>query len=86
MNISKQITSPILMPSKWQDLFLAIPRIVCGILLSVNFGAPKFGLPWSPADNNLRLFELAFWFPNDVSEFGGIFAMFPIFFCLDGRF
>ena len=45
-----------------------------------GFGADKFGLPWSPADRNLGLFEIVFWFPEDVSNYGGIFAKFPVFF------
>jgi putative oxidoreductase len=76
----KKITKPILLPYWWQDLLVAIPRIVCGYLLTANFGADKFGLPWSPADKNLGLFEIAFWFPGDVAEYGGIFAYFPVFF------
>ncbi len=75
-----KITKPVLLPFWWQDLIIAIPRIVCGYLLTVNFGADKFGLPWSPADKNLGLFEIAFWFPEDVANYGGIFKMFPIFF------
>lgn len=59
------------------DVALLVPRLVCGYLLTVEFGAPKFGLPWSPPDNNLGLFEVAFWFPNDVRAFGGVFAMMP---------
>ncbi|WP_288460394.1 DoxX family membrane protein [uncultured Chryseobacterium sp.] len=74
------------MPFWWQDLLFAIPRIVCGYLLTSDFGAAKFGLPWSPADNNLNFFEVAFWFPNDVAEYGGIFAMFPAFFAWMGAF
>lgn len=74
------------MPFWWQDLLFAIPRIVCGYLLTSDFGAAKFGLPWSPADNNLKFFEVAFWFPNDVAEYGGIFAMFPAFFAWMGAF
>ena len=74
------------MPAWWQDLLLLIPRLVCGYLLTSNFGAAKFGLPWSPTDNNLGLFEVAFWFPNDVTEYGGIFKMFPIFFAWMGAF
>ncbi len=56
---------------------LLVPRLVCGYLLTAEFGADKFGLPWSPADHNLRLFEVAYWFPNDVAAFGGLFAVFP---------
>jgi len=74
------------MPYWWQDLLFAIPRIVCGYLLTSDFGAAKFGLPWSPADNNLNFFEVAFWFPNDVAEYGGVFAMFPAFFAWMGAF
>jgi putative oxidoreductase len=81
-----QLIQPITMPAAWQDFFLAIPRIVCGFLLTSNFGAAKFGMPWSPAENNLSLLEVAFWFPNDVAQFGGIFAMFPVFFAWMGAF
>ena len=82
----KKISNPILMPYWWQDLLLMIPRVVCGYLLTTDFGAAKFGLPWSPADKNLGFFEVAFWFPNDVAEYGGIFAMFPAFFAWMGAF
>lgn len=82
----KKILIPIKMPYWWQDLLFAVPRIVCGYLLTSDFGAAKFGLPWSPAENNLKFFEVAFWFPNDVAEYGGIFAMFPAFFAWMGAF
>ncbi len=77
---------PIVLPYWWQDLLLAVPRIVCGYLLTADFGSAKFGLPWSPVDKNLGLFEVAFWFPNDVAAYGGIFALFPVFFAWMGAF
>lgn len=86
MKLISTITKPILLPHWSQDLFLTIPRIVCGFLLTYSFGAAKFGLPWSPADNNLGFFEVAFWFPNDVAEYGGIFAIAPVFFAWMGAF
>lgn len=86
MKYLKSITRPFYMPAWWQDLLLALPRIVCGYLLASSFGSDKFGMPWSPPDANLGLFEVAFWFPNDVAEYGGIFAMFPIFFAWMGAF
>ncbi len=76
----KNIIKPVLMPHWAQDILLALPRIVYGYFLTIEFGATKFGLPWSPVDKNLDLFEVAFWFPPDVAEYSGIFAMFPIFF------
>lgn len=81
-----KIAKPILMPNWWQDVLLIIPRIVCGYLLAFNFGADKFGMPWSPVDANLGLFEVAFWFPNDVASYGGIFAIAPVFFAWMGAF
>lgn len=82
----KKIIIPIIMPYWWQDLLLAIPRIVCGFLMTASFGADKFGMPWSDSDKNLGLFEVVFWFPNDVASFGGIFAVFPVFFAWMGAF
>jgi hypothetical protein len=35
------------MPAWQQDAFLLIPRLICGYLLTSDFGAPKFGPPWS---------------------------------------
>lgn len=86
MKLLIKITKPILLPHWSQDLVLIIPRIVFGYLLAFDFGASKFGMPWSPPENNLGLFEVAFWFPKDVIEFGGIFALFPIFFAWMGAF
>ncbi|QQV04110.1 MULTISPECIES: DoxX family protein [Chryseobacterium] len=82
----KRILKPIQMPFWWQDLLFAAPRIVCGYLLTSDFGAAKFGLPWSPEDTNLKFFEVAYWFPNDIAEYGGIFALFPAFFAWMGAF
>ncbi len=80
------LTRPIILPHWAQDLLLTIPRLICGYLLATDFGAEKFGLPWSPVDKNLGLFEVAFWFPKDVASYGGIFAMFPVFFAWMGAF
>ncbi|BFG70987.1 hypothetical protein KACHI17_18680 [Sediminibacterium sp. KACHI17] len=82
----KKITKPLVMPYWWQDLILTIPRVVYGYLLAIEFGASKFGMPWTPDDKNLGLFEVVFWFPEDVKAYGGIFAMFPGFFAWMGAF
>ena len=86
MKLLQRITKPILLPHWTQDLFLTIPRIVCGYLLTSSFGADKFGLPWSPIDKHLDLFEVAFWFPKDVASYGGIFALLPVLFAWLGAF
>ena len=71
--------------SKWyNDLLFAFPRIICGLLLTIDFGSSKFGMPWSPKEKNLGLFEVIDWFPQDVAEYGGLFAMFPVFFAWMG--
>ncbi len=76
----KRIFKSVLIPHWAQDVFIAIPRVVYGYLLATSFGASKFGLPWSPEDANLGLFEVAFWFPTDVAAFGPPFSWFPAFF------
>lgn len=81
-----RIIRPLTLPYWWQDALLLLPRLVCGYLLTAEFGAAKFGLPWSPPDNNLGLFEVAFWFPQDVAAYGGVFARWPAFFAWMGAF
>ncbi len=63
-----------------------IPRFVTGFLLTSSFGADKFGMPWTDESRNLDFFEVIAWFPEDVASYGGIFAMFPIFFAWMGAF
>lgn len=76
-NLFLRITRPVLLPYWWQDLLLWYPRLYAGYLLAFDFGASKFGMPWSPSETNLRFFEVVFWFPEDVSAYGGLFALFP---------
>lgn len=85
----KNILSVLIVPIRqhWiADLFFAIARFVCGMLLALDFGASKFGMPWTDAGQNLNLFEVAAWFPKDVEAYGGIFAAMPIFFAWIGAF
>ena len=86
LDIYQKINQPHLKLHWSADLLFVVPRIVGGYLLATMFGASKFGLPWSPAENNLGLFEVAYWFPGDVAAFGGIFALFPVFFAWMGAF
>jgi putative oxidoreductase len=86
MKILQTITTPTFLPHWSQDVVVTIPRMVCGYLLTAEFGSPKFGLPWSDPDNGLGFFEVAFWFPNDVASYGGIFAIAPAFFAWMGAF
>ncbi|MEW7290352.1 DoxX family protein [Aquimarina sp. 2304DJ70-9] len=79
-----KIIAPTIQASWIADLSFAIPRILCGLFLAVNFGSSKFGMPWTPADRNLSLFEVAEWFPKDIAEYGGIFALAPVFFAWMG--
>jgi putative oxidoreductase len=43
-------------------------------------------MPWTADSQNLNLFEVSAWFPEDVAAYGGLFAMFPIFFAWMGAF
>ena len=42
------LMTPVTQSSYLADAILAIPRILCGYFLAVNFGGSKFGVPWSP--------------------------------------
>lgn len=86
INWIRAITQPVVLSRWWQDILLHVPRIICGYWLTVNFGSPKFGLPWSPAETNLKFFEVAFWFPVDVADFGTPFNLFPAFLAWMGAF
>ncbi|MDF1698075.1 MAG: DoxX family protein [Saprospiraceae bacterium] len=79
-----QLTKPVIQSNWGAEIALALPRIFCGIVLAKDFGADKFGMPWTPVGQNLSLFEVAAWFPQDVAEFGGIFAVAPLFFAWMG--
>ena len=79
VQLFKNLQKPILQAHWVADFALALPRIVYGYFLTTDFGASKFGMPWSPAEKNLGLFEVAFWFPADVAAYGGVFALAPAF-------
>ena len=80
------VITPINQKHWFADLVFAIIRFVCGMLLALDFGAAKFGMPWTPDEQNLNLFEVSAWFPEDVAGYGGIFALFPVFFAWMGAF
>lgn len=85
-NLLFQLLKPVIQNHWIMDLITAIPRVFCGLALATSFGSDKFGMPWSPSNRNLDLFEVVYWFPLDVAEYGGIFAMFPVFFAWMGAF
>ena len=85
LKLSNSLITPVIQKHWFGDFLFAIPRIVCGCLLTASFGSDKFGLPWS-STANLGFFEVAAWFPKDVAEYGGIFALAPVFFAWMGAF
>ena len=62
------------------QILYAIPRFLAGMVLAIDFGASKFGMPWTGADRELGLFEVAAWFPDDVAQFGAPFSWAPVLF------
>ena len=60
-------------------ILLCIPRVLAGLSLSIEFGMSKFGLPWSTTEE-LGLFQVADWFPEDIAQYGGIFSLSPTLF------
>ncbi len=76
----EKITSTKKQSNLLNEVILALPRTFCGLILAFGFGASKFGMPWSPQESNLVLFQVSDWFVDDVSKFGGLFATFPLLF------
>lgn len=68
------------------DLVFSLIRFTGSMILALDFGASKFGMPWTDPGQNLKLFEVSAWFPEDVAQYGGIFAMAPVFFAWMGAF
>ena len=84
MNKLKRFVLTSLTPTKINSIFanllIAVPRIICGLVLSIDFGASKFGMPWTDLEQNLSLFEVASWFPEDIAKFGFPFSSSPLLF------
>ena len=80
---SKQVLNKLIGPpsaKSWSyDLAMAIPRVLVGLILSFEFGSSKFGMPWSTTDE-MGLFEVVAWFPEDVSSYGAPFSLAPTLF------
>lgn len=51
------------------NVLIAIPRIIGGLLLALDFGSSKFGMPWTDSEKNLSLFQVAPWFPEETHRF-----------------
>ena len=75
----KKVIEPIVFGQWYNNLLIAIPRILAGLMLCFEFGSSKFGMPWSSTDE-LGLFQVASWFPEDVAKFGIPFRLAPTLF------
>lgn len=73
------MTKPVYFKSWYTNILIALPRILGGLMLSFEFGSSKFGMPWSTT-SELGLFQVAEWFPEDVSKFGFPFSLSPLLF------
>ena len=80
IDISKKIITPVDIKGWISNILIAIPRIIGGLLLTIDFGSSKFGMPWTDSEKNLSLFQVAPWFPEDVAKFGILFSIAPVFF------
>ena len=56
-SVLKFIITPVIQKHWLADALFAIPRILCGLMLTAMFGADKFGMPWTADSQNLNLFE-----------------------------
>ncbi|MGD1839398.1 MAG: DoxX family protein [Thermonemataceae bacterium] len=83
-NLFFRLTRPVVFTSIASNILITIPRVITGLLLTLDFGSSKFGLPWSNSEEPLGFLEVASWFPGDVAEFGMPFSIAPYFFAWMG--
>jgi len=79
----KRLTKPIIFEKWYMNLLITLPRVLGGLMLCFEFGSSKFGMPWSTT-NELGLFQVASWFPEDISKFGIPFVLAPNLFAWIG--
>lgn len=78
-SLLKKWTKPIVIEKWYLNVLIAVPRILGGLLLCFEFGSSKFGMPWSTTED-MGLFQVASWFPEDVAKFGIPFSIAPTVF------
>ena len=78
-SLLKKWTKPIVIEKWYLNVLIAVPRILGGLLLCFEFGSSKFGMPWSTTED-MGLFQVASWFPEDVIKFGIPFSIAPTLF------
>lgn len=75
----KKWTKPVVFNQWYLNLVITIPRVLAGLMLCFEFGSSKFGMPWSTTED-MGLFQVASWFPEDVAKFGIPFSIAPTIF------
>lgn len=85
-NFLKRLITPKPIGSLLNNILYFIPRFVAGMMLTLDFGSSKFGVPWTSPEQGLSLFEVASWFPEDITKFGVPFSWAPWFFAWMGGF
>ena len=71
-----RLNKPLALPNWYSNALVAIPRILAGLMLCLEFGSSKFGMPWSTTEE-MGLFQVADGFPEGVAEFGFPFSLSP---------
>ena len=75
----KKLTKPVVFNQWYLNLVITFPRVLAGLMLCFEFGSSKFGMPWSTTED-MGLFQVASWFPEDVAKFGIPFSIAPTIF------
>lgn len=82
MSVLKRVFRPYAVDAWYLNLFIKIPQLIMGGILAFHFGPFSFGMPWSPKNLNLQLFEVAPWFIEIIKNFYEPFNYFPYAFGL----
>ena len=72
-----KILTPFVANDWYLNVFIKVPQVIIGAILAFHFGPNSFGMPWSPAEFNLQLFEVSPRFLKVAANFHSPFGEFP---------
>ena len=84
MSLYKTIVTPVDLNGWASNILVAIPRIIGGLLLTIDFGSSKFGMPWTDSEKNLSLFQVALLVPRRCGKVWNTIQHCTCIFCMDG--
>lgn len=72
-----RLTVPFVAHDWYLNVLIKVPQVVVGAILAFHYGPRSFGMPWSPKELELSLFEVSQRFLEVASNFYEPFGQYP---------